>query len=87
MTEPMLLPVRPGTLSRADKRALRAAGITVIEHDAPSELRLIRPSADLDGGALLACALRALTEGDSAFSQRALFTKLVAQAFHARQTT
>ena len=80
MTEPMLLPVRPGTLSRADKRALRAAGITVVEHDAPSELRLLRPSADIEGGALLACAMRALSEGDTAINQRALFTKLMAKA-------
>ncbi len=60
MNEPCLLPVKPGSLSESDKAALREAGIVVIEHESPSELRLLRPTYELDSSALFLAAMKAL---------------------------
>jgi hypothetical protein len=85
MSEPLLLPVRPGTLSAKDKKALSNAGVIVIEHERPQELRLIKPHAELDSGDLFVAAMKALTSegGTSAASQRETFTKLVAASMNA----
>lgn len=58
--EPMILPVRPGTLDAYDKGELRKIGVVVIEHENPEELRLLKPMMEVSGSALLAAALKAL---------------------------
>jgi len=59
--EKVMMPVKPGTVSEKDKIKLAKIGIVVIEHENPSELRLIRPSSELDNSDMLFCALKALT--------------------------
>jgi hypothetical protein len=85
VSEPLLLPVRPGTLSAKDKKSLSDAGVIVIEHERPQELRLIKPHAELDSGDLFVAAMNALTSeaGPSAQNQRETFTKLVAASLNA----
>lgn len=65
MNEPVILPVRPQTISAKDKAALRKAGVIVIEHENPEELRLLRPSSDVSSSDMLRCALEALADGSS----------------------
>jgi hypothetical protein len=86
MTEPVLLPVKPGTLNAKDKATLRKAGVIVIEHDNPSELRLLRPSSELDGGDLLRAALTALMKrtGTCGNDQREAFAVAVHAAVMAK---
>ncbi len=75
MNEPTLLPVKPGSLSADDKAALRDAGVIVIEHENPQELRLLRPSADVDAGTMFACAMEALCGPSSDSAVRSAFTR------------
>lgn len=80
-TEPILLPVKKGSVSANDVARLRKAGVLVFFHDNPSDIRLLRPSCEVDGGALLKCAMKALTDKHcaAASSQRELFAELVSQ--------
>jgi hypothetical protein len=87
MSEPCLLIVRPGSLTKADKLLARKIGIVTIEHDNPAELRLLRPSAEVDGSDMLRCAMKALASvnGTSASTQRENFTRLIAAALDAQE--
>lgn len=67
MKEPIILPIKPGALSRADKKALSDAGVIVIEHINPEEIRLLRPIADLDSSELLRCAVHAINNSGSQY--------------------
>lgn len=80
--EPLLLPVKPGSLNTKDKAELRKTGVLVIEHDNPAELRLLKPHAELDANDMLRCAMKALCSntGVSAQQQRECFTNLLAAA-------
>lgn len=82
MSDPIILPVRPGSLSAKDKAALRRAGVIVIEHEQPDELRLLRPRSEVDAGQMLNCALQALVKKGGYRSdgsdQREAFTQLLA---------
>lgn len=76
MTEPTLLPVRPGSLSAEDKALLREAGVIVIEHESPETLRLLRPWVDVDSSQMLMCALNALCdENTGSQAARSTFTR------------
>lgn len=80
MSEPLILPVKPGSISKADKAKLSKAGVIVVEHDNPSELRLLRGHSELDSNDLLSCAMKALTADEYGTMQRDTFTRLVAAA-------
>ncbi len=84
MNEVTLLPVKPGTLNDDDKAALRDAGVIVIEHDNPAELRLITPCSELNGNDMLRCAMKALLHDDKNYSrgaaQREQFALALAEA-------
>lgn len=60
MSEPMILPVKPGTVSELDKAKMAEVGVVVIEHPNPEEVRLLRAHGEIPAGMLLRCALRAL---------------------------
>lgn len=81
--EPTLLPVKPGTLTKQDKATIRKAGVIVVEHENPTELRLIKPSAEIGSSDLLRCAMQALAAdrgyGATGAAQRETFAKLVAE--------
>lgn len=83
--EPLLLPVKPGSISDSNKEALCQAGVIVVEHENPSELRLLRPSSEVDSSAMLRCAMAALLSeaGTSACSQRERFTVLLGELISA----
>lgn len=86
--QPMILAVRPNSISESDKCALRQEGVIVIEHENPKELRFIRPDREVDGSDMFVCAMRALDSsiGQGADSQRIAFTKLLARLV-IRETT
>lgn len=85
MSEVTILPVKPGTLTKADKAELKKAGVIVVEHESPGELRLITPTATVSSGDLLYCAMKALrtNTGVSAQSQRETFAVLLANLVEA----
>lgn len=79
--EPVILPVRPQTISEKDRAALRRVGVVVIEHENPEELRMLRPSSDVDASDMLRCALEALATGERSRyigDAREQFVKLLA---------
>lgn len=86
MNDLTILPIRPGTISAADKRALSKAGVIVIEHDNPSEVRLLRPIAELDSNDLLRCAMGALMvdSGQYGINNRQAFATLVHKLLQGR---
>jgi hypothetical protein len=88
MTEPTLLPVKPGSLSKEDKAALREVGVIVIEHDNPETLRLLKPWAEVDSNQMLMCAMNALCD-ETVGSQgaRSFFTKLLHKVMLERLNT
>jgi hypothetical protein len=74
----LLVVVRHGTVSESDRAKLEGVGLLVIEVDNPADVRLLRPSAEIESGPLLRCALAALSSGNFASEQRETFAKLVA---------
>lgn len=75
-----IMPVKPGTISDADKAALKEIGVLVIEHEDPDSIRLITPMNETDSGAMLRMAVKALENfpnGSNAQSMREHFGRLV----------
>lgn len=58
--EPLLMPVKPRTLSDSDKLALRELGVFAFDHPNPEQVRLLRSVVELNGSDLLLAAMRAL---------------------------
>ena len=85
MDDLTILPVKPGTLSDADKAALREGGVITIEHERPEELRLLRPTADLAPGEMLSCAMHALAGSTCSSQTRAEFTLAVYRLLEAKR--
>ena len=69
MSEPIILPVRPGSITSRAKSDLRKAGVIVVEHENPSELKLIRPSSEVDSPTLLKSALLALCKESEKYGE------------------
>ena len=84
MSEPLIMPIRHGSLSPHDKKKLADAGVIVIEHDHPDSLRILRPSSEFSSDDLTLAALKALTGRSSLTNEaRSEFAFLVARAFEA----
>lgn len=85
MEQISILPVKPGTLNDDSKAALREVGVVVIEHENPTELRMLSPMTEVPASDMLRCAMKALVVGDNDYNkgilQRATFTKLMAELF------
>ena len=62
--EPLIMPVKPGTLSRSDKSKLTKLGITVFEHPEPGSIRLLKPSVNIEAGKILLSALMAIRQSN-----------------------
>jgi hypothetical protein len=81
MNEPLILPVRTGTLKRKSILELKQAGVIVVEHPNPTELKLLRPTSEVDGGQLLKIAIQALCKkgeyGNKGELQRETFAVLL----------
>lgn len=56
-----IMPVRPGSMSEADKARLSEIGIVVFDHDNPAEVQLIAPFAgNFPAGPVIDAALQCL---------------------------
>ena len=83
-----ILPAKPGSISEESKTALREVGVIVIEHENPSELRLISPNTEVPASAMLACAMEAMNGPLGDNNVRSAFTKaLGAEIIKARRAT
>lgn len=61
MSAPTILAVKPGSISKADRRRLMKAGVVVIEHERPEEVRPVQLVTALpSSSAMLRCAIEAL---------------------------
>ena len=84
MSEPLIMPIRHGSLSPHDKKKLSDAGVIVIEHDHPDSLKILRPSSVLSSDDMTLAALKALTGKSSLTNEaRSEFAFLIARAFEA----
>lgn len=84
MSEPLIMPIRHGSLSPHDKKKLSDAGVIVIEHDHPDSLKILRPSSVLSSDDMTLAALKALTGKNSLTNEaRSEFAFLIARAFEA----
>ena len=84
MREPLIMPIRHGSLSPHDKKKLSDAGVIVIEHDHPDSLKILRPSSVLSSDDMTLAALKALTGKSSLTNEaRSEFAFLIARAFEA----
>jgi len=87
MSEPLIMPVRPGAITPGAKRKLEKAGVIVVECDNPQDIRIVRPWAELNGSDLLIAAMRAIgSESISHGVRDALFKQLL-QALEAKANT
>lgn len=62
MSDPTILPIKPGSLRRCDKKRLADAGVVVIEVDDPLSVRLLRAHSDVSASDMLMSALKTITE-------------------------
>lgn len=80
MADQTILFVKPKAISQRDKKALRNAGVIVVEIDDPNSARLVKAAAELEGSALLRAAAKAINNhsfgGDSV---RSLFGQAIAE--------
>lgn len=85
---PLILPIKPNSLSKADKAALQKAGVIVIEHENPESIRLLKPNSELSASDLLIAAMRGVMANDGrarlVFAENCL--KFLEEARKARQT-
>ena len=81
--QPNILPVKPGAISAEDKAALRDAGVIVIEHEEPNQLRLLTPTAELSGSDMLLAAMRGVLAEDG--KARLVFSQQVLAALEAKR--
>lgn len=74
-----ILITKPGTLTAADKKKLRVAGVVTVEAESPQDVRLIGAEGPaLDGNDLLFAAMMALnTSSTYSRDARELFAKVV----------
>jgi hypothetical protein len=82
ITDPSILFAMPKAISADDKKALKAAGVIVVETPDPLAVRLIRPCAELPVSEMLALACEALKESDHCCR---LFGRSVAAAVMAKE--
>lgn len=81
-----ILVVRPKTLNAADKKALRVAGVVVVEANDPTEVRFLRADSELSSGDLCVAAMNALSKSSNINNEHGLFVKLVSAALERRQS-
>lgn len=73
-----ILVVKPGTLTAADKKKLRIAGVVTVEAERPEDVRLIGTEGPpLNGGDLAFAAIKALSGNGSGWDLREQFVKVL----------
>ena len=82
--DPSILFVKPKAISLRDKKALKEAGVIVIEIDDPDSARLVKAGVEIEGGALLRAAADAIMNASiTTGTPRELFGKAVCAAIQA----
>jgi len=81
MEDPSILFVKPKAISHADKKALKSAGVIVVELDDPSNVKFIRAGAELNSTELLNVAMQAVSKSSGALDAfgRAMTSALLAK--------
>ena len=76
--DPAILFAKPKAVSKADRAALKEAGVLVIELDDPQAAKLTRAHAEVDGTDLLRIACQSIHEANSLNSVKDLFGRNLA---------
>lgn len=76
MNKKQIIVVEPNSLSTEDKEKLENAGMLVIEHEKPENVRIIEPLTDVQGNHLLMAAMSALKDE---YDPKKAFTKTLAE--------
>ena len=85
MSDPTILFIKPKAISSSDKKALRAAGVVVVEVDDPQAVRLMKAAVEIDGSELLQAAVKAIHAHNSTTdSVKSLFGRAVCEAITKR---
>jgi hypothetical protein len=74
----LLVVVRLGSMPDITRARLESLGFVVVQVNDPADVRLLRPSGEIEAGPLLRCALAALAGGSFAGEQRENFVRLLA---------
>lgn len=80
MADPSILFVKPAAISDKDKRALKSAGVIVVEIDDPQNAKFVRAGVELEGGAILHAAARAIADTGYGNDVKAAFGRAVCEA-------
>lgn len=80
MSDPSILFVKPAAISDKDKRALKTAGVIVVEIDDPQNAKFVRAGAELDGGSLLHAAAVAINDTGYGNDVKAAFGRAICEA-------
>lgn len=81
MIDPTILFVKPKAISGTDKKALRMAGVIVVEVEDPQSVRLMKATTELDGSDLLRAAAKAIYDhSSSSEGVRSLFGRAISSA-------
>lgn len=73
MSDPAILFCKPGAVKPADKKALKTAGVLVIEIEDPQSVKFTRAHAEIDGCDLLRVAMQTINETKSFQNVREAF--------------
>lgn len=66
MTDPAILFIKPKAISDDDKKALRDAGVIIVEISNPADAKFVRPHSELSGSEILRAAAMAISKSDAA---------------------
>ncbi len=84
--ETTILPVKPNTLSKQDKAALKKVGIVVVECDEPSELRLMTTTMEMSANDMLFAAISAIAKHGN-MTPSYTFVNMIMQSMEKARTT
>jgi hypothetical protein len=66
MSAPPILFVKPKAISNADRKALRAAGVIVVEIDNLQDAKFVYAGYEMEATQMLRCAAKAISKSDVA---------------------
>jgi hypothetical protein len=80
VSDPTILFVKPAAISDKDKRALKSAGVIVVEIDDPQNAKFVRAGVELDSGSILHAAAKAISETPHMNDVKSAFGRAICEA-------
>jgi hypothetical protein len=83
MNDPVILFVKPGSVSKGDLGRLWQVGVCVVQVESPSEVKLMRANAEISTTEMLSCAAKAIAAGNDTATKVA-FANAMVQAIRSK---